>query len=358
MGNIGGVTALGAKMKIFERGYNFDEVLIKPIYSNVSSRTEPDTTTKICNQDYLIPIVPANMDCIASLDMYNVTKHNGGFFIHHRFVSPKDICNTDFVTIGLRDFGTTAWEQKIYTYLDRHIVNWMIDIAHAHTHNVMDAITKLNKISPISKISVGNVATKEAVRDFANQGVSCVKIGIGPSDVCRTRETTGVGVPQFSATLECAEEAKKFKMSVIADGGIKSGADFCKAIAAGADCVMIGGMIAGTNEASGRWFVKDQDTEKSLTEGEEIWWKTERPECLYREYWGQSSEDFQQKWYGGVKPLTVPEGARKLVKWIGPVDDVINTLIGSLKSSMSYLGAKNIEEYQSKASFILTNSIK
>jgi len=365
------------------KGLDFDDVLIIPQFSNVESRTEPDVSSYIA-QDMItqIPIIPANMDCIATLSMRDIFINNGGPFIHHRFVDLEDVKPGEFVTIGMRDCLSSEWKDRVCKITNDIGAELCIDIAHAHSKMVLNALKFIRSYNHTGKIIVSNIATGEAARDFCNEGASALKVGIGPGYSCTTRMVTGCGVPQITAIHWVSKVAKQFKVPVIADGGIKTSGDIAKAIAAGANIVMIGSLLAGTEEAGGRWFTqrvmaselgidkvnhmidiqKMIDLEESnptiRPEYKRMFEKRQYPQDLYRQYWGQSSEDFQQEWYGGMKEGIVAEGETKYVPYSGSALDVVKKLLGGLKSSMTYVGAKTIKEFQKKAEFIEVNRIK
>lgn len=211
----------------------------------------------------------------------------------------------------------------------------LIDIAHGHSKRVIDAIKKLKKTFTKIEIVAGNVATPDGVRDLALAGADAVKVGIGPGAGCTTRIVTGVGVPQLSAILNCAREAKKYKIPIIADGGIQSSGDFSKALAAGAQAVMIGSLLAGTDEAPGEYIIEDG--------------------VAYKLYRGQASYDAQKdtNLRDGSDGFTrTPEGRAGKVFYRGSAKNIVTELIGGLRSSMSYLGAHNIQEFQKNAEFV------
>ena len=219
----------------------------------------------------------------------------------------------------------------------------VVDTAHGHSKGVIDMVKKIRSFSNISIIA-GNVATPEAVKDLALAGADAIKVGIGPGSICTTRIVAGVGVPQLSAVYHCANEAKKFGVKIIADGGIRNSGDIAKAIAAGADCVMLGSLLAGTDESPGQIVVYDDVT--------------------YKEYRGMGSIGAMEKgssdryFQRGVqKNKLVPEGIEGVVPYKGNVEDILHQLIGGLKSSMGYLGQKDIESVQKNAQFIrITNA--
>ncbi len=214
-----------------------------------------------------------------------------------------------------------------------------IDTAHGHSKRVISTVRDLRNKFPDIEIIAGNVATGEATKDLINAGASAVKIGVGPGSICTTRIIAGAGVPQLTAIKECAEVAEAFNIPVIADGGIKFSGDVTKAIAAGANSVMIGGLFAGTDESPG---------EHMLYQGR-----------TYKVYRGMGSLGAMQAGskdrYAQEKVETkklVPEGVEGRVPYKGPLASSIHQLVGGLRSGMGYCGCKNIEELRKNSRFI------
>jgi len=221
-----------------------------------------------------------------------------------------------------------------------HVDVLAVDSSHGHSEGVLKAVEKLRNEFPKIPIMAGNVVTAEGTRDLLSAGASCVKVGVGPGSICTTRVVTGAGAPQITAILDCCEEAKKHDSYVIADGGIKYSGDIAKAIAAGADCVMVGSLFAGTKEAPG---------DVVLYEG--------RSYKLYRgmgsiEAMRQGSGDrYFQSDTTEVKKL-VPEGIEGRVPYKGELADSIYQLVGGLKAGMGLTGCATVEELQTKSKFM------
>lgn len=215
----------------------------------------------------------------------------------------------------------------------------VIDTAHGHSKGVIEMVKLIRKTFPQIKIVAGNVATPEAVKDLSKAGADCVKVGIGPGSICTTRVIAGIGVPQLSAIYHCAAEAKKRNVKIIADGGIRNSGDIVKALAAGADCVMLGSLLAGTDESPGEIVIYDNVT--------------------YKEYRGMGSVGAMARgsadryFQGGTQQNKfVPEGIEGVVPYKGHVEDIIHQLIGGLKSGMGYIGAATLTELYTRANFI------
>lgn len=235
-------------------------------------------------------------------------------------------------------------EERVEKLTDAGVDVLVVDTAHGHSKGVMDTIKYIKKNYSNVDVIGGNVATKEAVLDLIKAGADAVKIGIGPGSICTTRIVTGVGAPQLSAIMECAEEAKKHKVPVISDGGIRYSGDVAKAIAAGASTVMIGSLFAGTKESPGELIYHEGKTFK-----------------MYRgmgSLGAMSAGGKERYGQGDVKEegKFVPEGIEGQIVYKGPVAHEIFQLIGGLKSSMGYLGSKDISTFQKKAKFIQITS--
>ncbi len=220
----------------------------------------------------------------------------------------------------------------------------VIDTAHGHSTGVINMIKKIKAKLNVELIA-GNIATSEAAIDLIKAGVDCIKVGIGAGSICTTRVIAGVGVPQMTAIIECSKVATKYDIPIIADGGIKHTGDIPKAIAAGADSVMIGGMLAGTDESPG---------EKVLYEGRS--YKVYRGMGSIEAMKRGSKDRYFQDVEDDIKKL-VPEGIEGIVPYKGPLRDTIYQIVGGLRSAMGYAGAKNIKEMKTKTKFTkITNA--
>ena len=220
----------------------------------------------------------------------------------------------------------------------------IIDTAHGHSSRVIEAVVKVKSKYPEVELIAGNVATAEATKELIKAGVDAVKVGIGPGSICTTRVVTGAGVPQITAIVECVNAAKDSGVPIIADGGVKFSGDVAKAIAAGADSVMIGSLFAGTEEAPG---------EVILFQGRNF--KTYRGMGSIGAMKKGSSDRYSQE--GTVSDSKfVPEGIEGRVAYKGTMADMVTQLVGGLKSGMGYTGCKNIEELQTKAKFVRITS--
>jgi len=213
----------------------------------------------------------------------------------------------------------------------------VVDSAHGHSQRVLDTVKQIKKNFDIDVIG-GNVVTAEGAEALISAGVDAIKVGIGAGSICTTRVVTGVGVPQITAVEDCADVADRHNIPIVSDGGIRQYGDIAKAIAAGASTVMLGGLLAGTDEAPGK---------KVVLEGR-----------LYKEYRGMGSEGALEKKYGpgryfkDAKGKSVPEGVEGIVDFVGSVSEVLQDMVGGLKNAMGYTGIKTLEEFRKKAVLI------
>jgi len=212
-----------------------------------------------------------------------------------------------------------------------------IDTAHGHSERVLDAVVAMKKALPDIDLIAGNVGTFEAARDLIERGVDGVKVGIGPGSICTTRVVSGAGVPQITAIANCSKATRQAGVPLIADGGIKYSGDISKALAAGADCVMIGSLFAGTEESPGEMILYQGRTFKSYRGMGSI---------------GAMAQGSSDRYMQDPKAKLVPEGIEGRVPYKGPLGEMIFQLVGGLRSGMGYCGCKTIQELQEKADFL------
>jgi IMP dehydrogenase len=321
----------------------FDDVLIRPDGSDIESREMVSLKTNFIDREIDLPIISANMDYITEYDMALAMFRNGGMYIYHRHM-PNDMLfehimelaqHTDVpisYSIGIRDFeASKKLVEKLCTHLLLDTSYVTIDVAHGHHKKVGIAIQWLKDFDSRIKVIAGNVATKEGFLFLDDQGADAVKIGIGPGAVCTTRTVAGVGVPQLSAIMDIydAKRNRNSKTTLIADGGIRSSGDIVKALAAGADVVMLGHLLSGTDETPGEVRIAPDGTH-------------------YKPYRGQSS-------FGINGERRAPEGIEGWVPKKGPVDHILTELKNGIKSGMSYVGAVDLKELR-WAEFIQVSS--
>jgi len=321
------------------QAYTFDDVALVPQFNNIPSRTEPQLNTWLSKNIKMdIPILASNMDTVIGEKLADILIEEGSIPIFHRFTTPEEqkkwvtkYQNKTFISCGIQEnkFDLTI------ELLEMGALGVCIDVAHGHSSRMFDFIGKIKKRLPNKEVIAGNVCTAMAYHDLVNAGADAVKVGIGPGAACSTRIVTGFGVPQFTAIADCAEVAKRLRVPLIADGGIKSSRDLVLALAAGASSVMLGKLFALTEESAATKR-KTLDSSTGL-------------EAKYR---GQASRDFQNEFYGGLKEKTVAEGIDLWGKVEGTAAQMLNNLLGGLRSGMTYGGARDIKELQRKAQFV------
>jgi len=234
--------------------------------------------------------------------------------------------------------GTEMDMEREELLIEAEVDFLVVDTAHGHSERVLEKTRALKDRYDIDVIA-GNVATPEAVVDLARAGADAVKVGVGPGSICTTRVVAGVGVPQLSAIMECAQAAREYDLPVIADGGIRSSGDIAKAIAAGADAVMLGNLLAGTKEAPGELFTLKGETYKAYRGMGSLGAMRDSRSSRERYFWLEDKEP-------------IPEGVEGRVKYRGELAEVLYQLVGGLRASMGYCGAPDIKSFQRKAKFI------
>ncbi len=237
-----------------------------------------------------------------------------------------------------------AGYQRSQLLIDAGVDCIVVDTAHGHSQPVLDQVTRIKRISNKVSIIAGNIATAEGARALIDAGADAIKVGIGPGSICTTRVVAGVGVPQLTAILDAVEVARQHDVSVIADGGIKYSGDLAKAVAAGASCVMVGSLLAGTEESPGEVFLYQGRSYKSYRGMGSVG-------AMAR---GSADRYFQQDIKDSLK--LVPEGIEGQVPYRGPVGPILHQLGGGLRAAMGYVGAATISEFQARAKFVRISS--
>lgn len=309
------------------KALTFDDVLLVPNYGN-ESRNDGSVETALGTYRYAIPIISTNMDTVTGVDMAVAMAHLHGLGILHRFMSIEENVSA-FQTVrkqfshAAQSVGVSVGGSEMVRAEALYAAGariFCVDVAHAHRKQVGKMIKYLKDTFSGVYIIAGNVATYGGADYLASKGADAVKVGVGSGSVCTTREVTGFGVPQLTAIMDCA----RIDQPIIADGGIRKSGDIVKALAAGATMVMLGGMLAGTDEA-----------------------------CGYPgTYRGMASTEAREDYFGAKSGWSAAEGITIHVKPKGPVAAVIKEIVEGIQSGLSYCGAKNIDELRRKAQFI------
>ncbi|MBD1133498.1 IMP dehydrogenase [Pelagibacterales bacterium SAG-MED44] len=325
----------------------FDDVTLAPNYSEILP-SEADTTVSLTNHLKLkIPLLSSAMDTVTESKMAIAIAKAGGIGVIHRNLDIKtQVSEIRKVKKYSLKVGAAVGASEKEFIRAKEIINEgvdliVVDTAHGHTKKVGEIIKYIKK-SKNNKIALcaGNIATPEAAKFLIKLGVDIIKVGIGPGSICTTRLVAGIGVPQLSAILAVRNGIKNKKVKIISDGGIKYSGDLAKAFAAGADAVMIGSLFAGTNETPGKLIKKNGKLFKSFRGMGSVGAMNK----------GSADRYFQKKQKDMSK--YVPEGVEGFVKYKGDVGSIIYKLVGGLKSSMGYLGSKNIIGLRNKPHFV------
>ena len=334
-------------MGSIKEALTFDDVTLAPNYSEVLPSEVSTKTILSKNLILEIPLLSSAMDTVTESKMAIAIAKAGGIGIIHRNLDIKKQISeikkvqSKNLIVGAAVGAGPKELKRAETILKENVDLIVVDTAHGHTKKVAEIIKKIKKKkSNQTALCVGNVATAEAAKFLVKLGVDIIKVGIGPGSICTTRLVAGIGVPQLSAILEAKKGVKNKKVSIISDGGIKFSGDIAKALAAGADAVMIGSLFAGTVEAPGKVIKKNGQ--------------------LYKNFRGMGSVGAMNKgsadrYFQKIQKNTskyVPEGVEGLIKFKGNVEKIIYKLIGGLKSSMGYLGSKKIINLRKKPKFV------
>jgi len=315
---------------------SFDDVLLVPQYSDIESRKSLTTSNELDNTTTLqLPVISSPMDTVTEVDMAFAMDTHGGLGIIHRYNSPAEQAKLvkasklkGMTNIGAAIGVTGDYLERAQALVEEGANVLCVDVAHGH-HSMTKEALRVLKLSFDSSVHImaGNVATGEGAVDLANWGANSVRVGIGGGSICSTRLVSGHGIPTFQTIMECVTAG--CPVPIIADGGIKTSGDIVKALAAGADFVMLGSMLAGTDQSPGQVF--DNGNKR------------------YKVYRGMASSEAQVNWRGKT---STPEGVSTTIPYKGDVNSILADIKGGIQSGMSYSGARTIRDLQAKAQFI------
>lgn len=318
----------------------FDDVLLVPQFSDIASRKEVDISTTLFGAKFPVPLCSANMDTVTEVAMANKLFELGGLGFLHRYADHATVLEwikniRDSKSIAIPSIGIKPEDfNHAMAYADEGVLAINIDIAHGDSQHMIDMVKRLVKEG--IDVVAGNVATMDGAGRLVDAGARVIKVGIGPGSLCTTRIVTGHGVPQLSAIEEVARLKKCYHVSIIADGGIRNAGDCVKALAFGADMVMVGSLFAGTKESPGK-PVQLVD-EKGL-----YYWAKE-----YRGMASKAARDSVTK----TDSSYTPEGESTFIKTKGPVQEIVEQLVGGIRSGLSYSGAHSLEEFQKTVQYV------
>ncbi|MDC0610552.1 GMP reductase [Vibrio sp.] len=324
----------------------FKDVLFRPKRSTLKSRSQVNLTREFTfknsgRQWSGVPIIAANMDSVGSFEMASaLAQHDVMTAVHKHYTveqwqafvtsASENVLKHMMVSTGTSD-ADFAKTQSIMAMNDA-LTFICIDIANGYSEHLVEYVAKVREAFPDKVISAGNVVTGDMVEELILAGADIVKVGIGPGSVCTTRVKTGVGYPQLSAIIECADAAHGMGGRIIGDGGCTCPGDVSKAFGGGADFVMLGGMLAGHKESGGELVVEGGET--------------------FVKFYGMSSQSAMDKHSGGVAKYRAAEGKTVLLPYRGSVENTIQDIMGGVRSTCTYVGASELRELTKRTTFI------
>jgi IMP dehydrogenase len=321
-----------------DTGYSYGDVLLVPQRSSIDTRDDVDLSTYLTPDLELgIPLVSATMDTVTEADTAVALSRLGGIGVVHRFAPVEEQAREvgRVVDAGERCGAAVGIDEDVVdragALLEAGAACLVLDVAHGHMERAIDAVARLDGEFDAPLVA-GNVATAAGTTDLAAAGADCVKVGIGPGSHCTTRRVAGAGVPQLTAVDDCTDAARAQGVTVVADGGIRSSGDAAKALAAGADTVMMGGFFAGTAEAPGE--VVDVDGER------------------FKRSRGMASAEANDDRSDKESTVDAEEGVEGLTPYRGPLAEEVREFLAGVRSGLSYCGAHTIEEARRNARFV------
>lgn len=327
---------------------DFKDVLIRPKRSTLTSRSEVDLTRtfdfKASGQSLTtVPLIASNMDGVGTMAMARAFLPHKMLVALHKYYSVNELKDFfesltpdespyAFYTMGIKERDVERLDALLAVMDESRIASICIDVANGYTERFVQFATRVRQRFPEKILMAGNVVTGEMVEELSLAGVDIIKVGIGPGSVCTTRKMTGVGYPQLSAVIECADAAHGIGARICSDGGCQVPGDVAKAFGAGADFVMMGSMFAGHEESEMERFIKN---------GKE-----------YLKYYGSSSQEAMLKHHGGVAKYRASEGKSVEIEYKGGVEHTLQDILGGLRSACTYVGASHLRELPKRTTFI------
>ncbi|MCB4797515.1 GMP reductase [Neotamlana laminarinivorans] len=327
----------------------FKDVMFRPKRSTLKSRSEVslEREFKFLHSPLTwsgIPIMAANMDTVGTFEMANALSEKKLFTAIHKHYNINDWSNfSSKLTAKANNYIAVSTgigendSKKLATIIQQNsnLKFICIDVANGYSEHFTNFVKRTRELYPEKVIIAGNVVTGEMVEELLLCGADVIKVGIGPGSVCTTRVKTGVGYPQLSAIIECADAAHGLGGQIISDGGCTTPGDVAKAFGAGADFVMLGGMLAGHDESGGKIIEKNGKT--------------------YKQFYGMSSSTAMEKHVGGVAEYRASEGKTVEVPYKGPVEHTLQDILGGIRSTCTYVGASKLKELTKRTTFIRVN---
>jgi GMP reductase len=367
---------------------DYSDVLIRPKRSTLGSRKDVDLKRQFAFRNYKpyidtnvlpdgyplvykqehyngIPIMASNMDGVGTFDQADVLANIGMFTCLVKTYSADEIADY-FSTLSIRtdhvavSIGITAADEmkfhNVYNTVGSNIKYVCIDVANGYSERFVDYVKTFRENYPEIVIIAGNVVTADQTQELILNGADIVKVGIGPGSVCTTRIQTGVGYPQLSAVIECADAAHGLGGHIIADGGCNCPGDVAKAFAGGADFVMLGGMLAGHDEGGGKVITKYYSTNEYFFMTKDDSYQPVIENKKFVQFYGMSSDAANTKHFGGLKDYRSSEGREVLVPYRGAVANTIQNILGGIRSTCTYVGANQLKQLTKCTTFVRVNN--
>ena len=348
---------------------DYCDVLLRPKRSQLTSRADVDIVReyhfKWCPRTIKATgIIASNMVTTGTFEIARAMQQEHLFCALHKHYTAEEIIS--FLRKNKKEYGSNDllfistgvsdadYKKMVSIFKTKLVSNICIDVANGYSPYLINFVQKVRAACPKALILAGNVVTGDMCEDLILNGVDIVKVGIGPGSVCTTRKLTGVGRPQFSTVIECADAAHGVGGMICADGGCTVPGDVCKSLCAGADFVMLGGMLAGHTESGGEM------TTKMFQTGEVKLVDDKHCEMLllkkqYKQFYGMSSAYAQEHYYGGLKKYRASEGKLVELPFRGPIEPTLLAILGGIRSCMTYIGARRLEDMPKCASFYRVN---
>lgn len=322
-------------MTFIEKGYTFDDLNLVPVFSTITSRKEPDVSTKLGTSSLRIPIIAAPMNTVCEEDMASLLFNMGGDSVIHRYMSiPAQVEMVTSIHLKYRPFAAIGasgdFKERAKALVEAGCTKLCVDVANGDSRSCTDAVKFLRDNWPDIDIMAGNVCTYHGAWNLEAAGADIIRVGVGSGSVCSTRLVTGFGVPQLTAIANSSRAVAR--ATIVADGGIRGSGDVVKALAMGADAVMVGGLLAGTEQTPGETKVADGR--------------------LYKHYSGMASEEGRKLYYGRDSAMFVPEGVSLRVPYKGSAAPIISNLVDGLRVGMSFANARTLEELRLNAEWV------
>lgn len=327
---------------------DYSDVLIRPKRSTLTSRKEIDLTRtysfKSKDQEWTgIPIASANMDTTGTFEIAEEFEKAGMLTCLHKHYDIEELYDFFFTpreytaySMGITDGDVHKWNTLRSKLPVGNIKFVCIDVANGYTERFIEFVRRFKDDNPNIILIAGNVVTADITEQLILAGADVIKVGIGPGSVCTTRIQTGVGYPQLSAVIECADAAHGLGGYIMADGGCTTPGDVAKAFGAGADFVMLGGMLAGHEESAGETIVKDGN--------------------MYKAFYGMSSKKANDEYAGGLSTYKAAEGREVLIPFRGPIANTIQEILGGIRSTCTYVGAAKLKDLSKCTTFVRCNN--